>query len=120
MKTVIFTLLVLITGVTLSYGQCGKKSMITTSKTDHLDKDGTITRTETEKAVVELNDKGLTITINDDHKMTGIIKSNACDWKVPYKEGKSTIKAILNDGSGEDKNVTITIEGKDGKVTPAV
>ncbi len=49
--------------------------------------------------------------------MTGTIKSNDCTWPVAYKEGKTVIKATLSDDNGDGKNVTITIEGKSGKVT---
>jgi hypothetical protein len=37
---------------------------------------------------------------------------------VPFKEGKTVITTTLKDDSGnEPKDFTITIEGKDGKVT---
>jgi hypothetical protein len=49
--------------------------------------------------------------------MTGTIKSDTCNWPVSYKEGKMVIKAVLNNENGESKNVTITITGKDGKIT---
>ncbi len=117
MKTIILTLSLLIAVSTISLAQCGKKVVITTSKTDHLDSSGKITRTDDEKAVVEISKSAINITVNDDHKMTGTIKSDTCNWPVAYKEGKTIIKAVISDGQGEDKNVTLTIEGKDGKVT---
>jgi Holliday junction resolvase len=49
--------------------------------------------------------------------MTGKIKSDTCNWKVAYKEGKTVLKAVISNENGDDKNVTITIIGKDGKVT---
>jgi hypothetical protein len=36
---------------------------------------------------------------------------------VPFKEGKSTIKALFSEDNGEKRNVTLTLEGKEGKVT---
>ncbi|MFI5140360.1 MAG: hypothetical protein ACHQIM_21250, partial [Sphingobacteriales bacterium] len=107
----------LIGGVAISYAQCGAKVKLTTSKTDHLDASGAITRTDDEKAVVEIGKSDLVITVNDEHKMTGTIKSDSCNWTVPFKNGKTIIKATLSNDQGEDKNVTITIEGKEGKVT---
>src|SRR5438094_727081 len=45
------------------------------------------------------------------------ITSTACEWKQPFKEGKTTLEAKFNDEKGEESNATITIEGKDGKIT---
>jgi len=117
MKTIILFLSLLIAGSTICFAQCDKKVILTTSKTEHLDPSGTVTRTEDEKAVVEITKSDLTINVNDNHKMTGPIKSNSCNWSVPFKNGKTVIKATLSDDSGSDKNVILTIEGKDGKVT---
>jgi len=107
----------LVAGTVTSFAQCGKKVVLTTSKTDHLDANGIVTRTVDEKAVVEIGQTTLNITVNDDHKMNGAIKSDSCFWKIPYKEGKIHIKATLSTDEGEEKNITITIEGKEGKVT---
>ena len=117
MKKIILILSLLAAGSTLSFAQCDKKVMLTTSKTQHLDATGAVLRTDAEKAVVEINKSELKINVNDDHKMTGVIKSNTCNWTTPYKEGKTIIKATISNDQGEDKNVTITSEGKDGKVT---
>ncbi len=117
MKKIILSFLLLIAGCAVGYAQCDKKIKLTTSKTEHLDAQGAVTRTVDEKAIVKINKNDLTINVNDEHKMTGKIKSDTCNWKVPYKEGKTIIKAIISDDQGTDKNVTITIEGKNGKVT---
>jgi hypothetical protein len=117
MKTIILILALLVAGSAISSAQCGKKVKLTTSKTDHLDASGAVTRTDDEKAVVEISKSDLVITVNDEHKMTGTIKSDSCNWSVPFKNGKTIIKAILSNDQGEDKNVTLTIEGKEGKVT---
>jgi len=51
-----------------------------------------------------------------DNTMTGTIDSISCDWKTPYKEGKTVIKTVLSGENGRTMNGTITIEGKDGKL----
>jgi hypothetical protein len=121
MKTISLIVALLIAGFTVSYGQCDKKFTITTSKTEHLDSKGTVTRTDdNEKAIVVIGKTDLSITVNSDegeHKMTGTIKADTCNWPVAYKVGKKVIKAVISNGNGEDRNVTITITGKDGKVT---
>jgi hypothetical protein len=120
MKTIALALSLLIAGSAVSYAQCGKKFTITTSKTEHLDAQGNLTHADDEKAVVVIGKTDLNITVttaNDEHKMTGTIKSDTCNWTVAYKEGKTVLKAVISNENGEDKNVTITIIGKDGKVT---
>ena len=50
--------------------------------------------------------------------MTGNnIKSLACNWATPFKEGKTVIKADFEDLSGNILHATMTLEGKDEKVT---
>jgi len=117
MKTLTLIISLLIAGCTVSFAQCGKKAVLTTANTQHLDASGAVQRTVDEKAIVEINKTDLAINVNDEHKMTGKIKSDSCNWKVPYKDGKSVIKATVTDEQGTDREVTITIEGKDGKVT---
>ena len=117
MKTLTFLLSLLLAGSAATYAQCGKKITITTSKTEHLDSSGKVTRTDDEKATVVIGKTDLNINVNDEHKMTGTIKSDTCNWPVANKEGKKVITAVLSNDNGEDKNVTITITGKDGKIT---
>ncbi len=117
MKTIALILSLLVAGSTAGFAQCGKKFTINTIKTDHLDSKGNITRTDAEeKAVVVVSATEINITVNEDHKMSGPIKSNDCNWTVPFKEGKSVIKTVITGDNGDAKNVTITITGKDGKV----
>lgn len=115
MKTLTLIFLMLITACSISFAQCDKKVILTTANTEHLKADGTVERTVDEKAIVEINKSDLAINVNDEHKMTGKIKSQTCNWTVPYKDGKWVIKATITDEQGNDKDVTITIEGKDGK-----
>ncbi|BAU55575.1 hypothetical protein [Mucilaginibacter gotjawali] len=117
MKTIALILSLLLAGATGSFAQCGKKFTITTSKTEHMDSSGNITRTDDEKAVVVIGKTDINISVNDDHKMSGTIKADTCNWPVAYKEGKTVVKAVITTQNGEDKNVTITITGKDGKVS---
>lgn len=48
--------------------------------------------------------------------MHGTIKSVSCEWKTPFKNGKTVLKAALEGQQGETMNLTITIEGKEGKI----
>ncbi len=96
--------------------QCGKHLVLKSSKTERLDKDGNVVDSRSEDVTVDITATSITIVPGDDHTMEGEIKSNTCDWKVPFKEGKSEIKALIND-RGEMMNMTIIIEGKEGKLS---
>jgi hypothetical protein len=117
MKTITLIFSVLVAGCTMSFAQCEKNLVLTSSKTEHMNADGVVQRTDDETAKIELSKTSINVSVNDEHKITGTIKSQTCDWKVPFKEGKTVIKAAVANDQGEERNVTITIEGKEGKVT---
>jgi len=116
MKKIILTLSFLIGLTAVTFAQCDKTVQLSSSKTNHLDEKGTITRSDDETAVIDISKSAVDISVNGEHKITAPIKSNTCNWTVPFKEGKTVIKATA-DHDGQDENITITIEGKDGKVT---
>lgn len=98
--------------------QCDKHLWLTSSKTEYLDAAGSVERTEAENSTIEVfKDTIIIAPGNESHTMTGTIVSHTCNWTVPFKEGKSVMKVQLSDGNNEPRNLTITIEGKDGKVS---
>lgn len=99
-----------------AFAQCDKTSTLTSSETNYLDNEGNITRTIEQDVVIIITPTDITIQPGDDAKMAGKISSKTCDWKVPYKEGKMVIKSTIANDQGE-KHVTVTIEGKAGKIT---
>ncbi|HCN85009.1 MAG TPA: hypothetical protein DIT07_15535 [Sphingobacteriaceae bacterium] len=112
MKNLILIFSLITLSATVSFAQCDKKVKFTSSKTDHLDSGGNITRTQQEDAVVQISKSEVTITVSGESRGAFIIKSITCDWKVPFKEGKTTIRASM-----DDLTVSLTFEGKGGKVT---
>jgi len=115
MKTIIIGLAILLALVTAVFGQCGKTVVLTSSKTDHLDATGKLTQSIDEKVIIEISKATIDISVDGQQKMTGKITSNTCDWKVPFKKGKSVINAMMTNREG-DRQATMTIEGKDGKI----
>lgn len=104
----------------MSFAQCDKKVSLTSSKTQHLDASGALKHADDEKTTVEFNKSDITVSItgdNGEQKMTGTVKSNDCNWKVPFKDGKTTLNITLNRDAGDSRDFTVTIEGKDGKIT---
>ena len=116
MKKTFFLSLLVIAGM-ISYAQCDKKFVLTSSKTEYLNATNVLQRTVDEMTTIEVSKSEIIITPGaKEDKLNGTIKSATCDWKVPFKEGKTIIKALITDPSGDAKNVTITLKGKDGKL----
>ncbi|GAB3324005.1 hypothetical protein GCM10027299_20810 [Larkinella ripae] len=115
---IFLTLVVLITSATVSLAQCDKAVKLKTSKTEYLDGSGTVQRTVDEQSTIDIGKTAVTIRPgNTDRVMNGTVQSATCNWTVPYKTGKSVIKALFKEPSGEENHATITVEGKDGKTT---
>jgi hypothetical protein len=107
----------LLAGSITVYAQCDKNVKLTSSKTEYLDSAMNLQRSEDEKTVIELTGKEIMIAPgNANHVMNGAVQSATCNWTAPYKEGKWVIKAKMNAGN-EEKDATITIQGKAGQVT---
>ena len=109
--------MLLVAGI-ISYAQCDKNFVVTSSKTEYLNGNNVLERTVDENTTIEVSKSVITIKPgSEENKMTGPIKSTTCEWKQAFKEGKTVIKATITDPGGDTKDVTITIEGKDGKLT---
>lgn len=117
MKKIIFaSLFVLAAGIS-SFAQCDKKVIIVSSKTEYLDANGEVQRSVDETTTIEYDKKDIIITPGDNPSMQGTIDSMTCDWKTPFKEGKSVIKTSITNPQGNTLSLTLTIEGKEGKIT---
>lgn len=96
--------------------QCEKKLLLTSSKTEYLDASNIVTKTIDEQTEITITDKNITIAPASDHVMTGSIRSIKCAWQIPFAKGQSEFKTEFED-QGQIKNITIKLEGKDGKVS---
>ncbi len=120
MRSILIAVFLLAAGSTACLAQCEKKVSFSSSKTQHLDESGTLKQENDETTVVEFNKIDITVTINhdgQDEKMIGTVKSYVCDWSVPYKTGKTTANVSLKRDDGDAMDFTVTVEGKDGKIT---
>jgi hypothetical protein len=115
-KFILAGLVVLAFGMS-SFAQCDKKVIVTSSKTEYLDANGEVQRSVDEVTTVEFDKKDIIITPGDNPSMQGTIDSMTCDWKTPFKEGKTVIKTSITNPQGQTFGLTITIEGKEGKIT---
>ena len=120
MKTILITLFLLAAGNAMSFAQCDKKVTLVSNKTEHLDANGNLKHADYEKTVVEFTNSDITVNITHDggdEKLTGKVTSNICNWQVPFKVGKTLLNITLSKDDGQSRDFTVTIEGKDGKVT---
>jgi hypothetical protein len=115
----LFLLVILAPATESLYAQCNITSVFTSSKTLYLDSTNTVLRTQDENTTIEINKTEIIISPGNENgrTMKGVFISNACNWKVPFKEGKSVIKTVIADPGDEPGAVTIVIEGKAGVVS---
>ena len=117
LKKTLIIIFLMVAGTTAGFAQCDQTVTLTSSKTNQFDDQGHIDSRD-EHTVITISKTEITIVPGSDHKMTGPISSKICEWKTPFKEGKTVIKAKLSDENGDhEKNATITITGAAGKVT---
>lgn len=118
MKTILSYLLLLMTASTMGYSQCDKNLIITSSRTEYLDANDSIQHTALENTTIEISPVAISIAPGDDlnRVMNGKISAIECQWKIPFSEGRSVIKAAFINRAGETKNATLTIEGKNGRI----
>lgn len=98
-------------------GQCHKKIIWASDKTEYLDSTGKIQDVKTQPTVVEITPAHITVTLEEEHEVIqGEIKDLTCEWKDPFKNGKTSFKSLMAKSNGETKNVKIAIEGKEGRI----
>lgn len=117
LKKAVIIIFLMVAGATAAFAQCDQTVTLKSSKTTKIDDQGN-TDSRDENTVVTVTKTEVTIVPGgDDHKMSGPISFKSCDWKTPFKEGKTVVKAKLNDDNGHERTATITITGVAGKVT---
>jgi hypothetical protein len=115
MKKQVLTLLIALAAATATYAQCDKKVTLISSLTEYLNDEGVVQRTVEEITTVEYDSKHIMISPAG-RTIEGTVNSITCDWKIPFKEGKSVINLSYVRKNGQTENMTLTIEGKNGKV----
>ncbi|HWB25376.1 MAG TPA: hypothetical protein VG738_07840 [Chitinophagaceae bacterium] len=89
------------------------------NRTQDLDAKDMVKTTRDEKITVEVTKTRISIKpANDRSKtLTGTFTDVNCLWKDAFVAGKTIIDTRLVDDEGDDKPVTITIEGVNGEIT---
>jgi len=116
-------ILAVLTAINISvFAQCDKKVAWSASKADFMDEAGNIQDTKNVTVAIYTNKKEIKITHSDDvmDTLQGVIKEFSCDWKQPYKNGKTVMKADLMEKNGEHMNSIITIEAIESKISISI
>jgi hypothetical protein len=116
MKAILISFILFVTSLQ-GVSQCDKKVTWYASKGDMLDTNGTLLDRKEDSIFFETEPQKITLRFKNDQKtLEGTVKEKTCDWKEPFRNGKSVYHATVSiDGS--TSNATFTVEAKDQKIT---
>ena len=115
-----YKLISLFIGMVISaccYCQCDTKIILSSSSTEIINKQNEVIIKDTERVTTIKYDTKTIEIITENNTRLGTIDSIYCNWKIPFKEGKTYIKGRLNFENGEVWVTTLTITGKEGRLT---
>ena len=119
MKTFIAIIILVVTGIQAN-SQCDKKIKWSGAKGEMYDTNGGLLDTKLDSIFLETGPQKINLRFqSDDKDLDGTITDKTCEWKEPFKNGRSVYHAMVNIEGAESK-ATFTIEGKDQKITLSV
>jgi len=119
MKTILACVMLMVIGMHAN-SQCDKKVSWYGTKGDMLDATGALLDTKTDSVFIETGPQNLSVKFKADPQgLEGTITGKTCEWKEPFKNGKTVYHAAVS-VDGRDSNATLTLEAKDGKITLSV
>ena len=116
MKTILLAFILFVTSLQ-AISQCDKKVTWYASKGDMFDQGGNLLDTKTDSIFLETDPQKITLRFKADQKtLEGTVKEKTCDWKEPFRNGKTVYHAnVLVEDKTSD--AVFTVEAKDGKIT---
>lgn len=112
-KRILLILFAIITG-TCTYGQCDKKIKLSGSSFEKLNSSDEVQDIDDRAINIVYDSKLISFAVGD-ITLEGTVNSITCEWKSPFKEGKTVLKVTLTRTDGTPVDGTLTIEGKDEK-----
>ena len=102
----------------LAKAQCGSNISWHASKVEFLSPAGILDKEDSEKVTVQTSNAHITIQHGnrDEDILKGDISNLVCNWKTPFKDGKTSFKTLLEESSGDTKDAIVNIEGREGKI----
>ena len=116
MKTILLWFIIFATSLQ-AISQCDKKVTWYASKGEMLDISGALLDTKIDSIFLETDPQKIMLRFKSDQKtLEGTVKEKTCDWKEPFRNGKTVYHANVTVESGTS-NAIFTVEAKDGKIT---
>jgi len=116
MKAILIFFILFVTSLQ-AISQCDKKVTWYASKGDMLDASGALLDTKIDSIFLETDPQKIMLRFKSDQKaLEGTVKEKTCDWKEPFKNGKTVYTASVT-VDGTTSNATFTVVAKDGKIT---
>lgn len=83
-----------------------------------VDSAGNVSKSKTAAVLIEQTPETIRFSYDGDPNsvMEGPVENVVCNWKEPYKSGKTTFNADMIDPKGESKHAKFVIEAIDGKI----
>ena len=115
MKTILLSFVLFIASLH-AISQCDKKVTWYATKGEMYDTNGGLLDTKQDSIFLETDPQKISLRFkSDNNALEGTIKEKICDWKQPFKNGKTVYQATaLIDGV--TSNASFTIEAKDGEI----
>jgi len=119
MKIFFAVVMLIITGMQAN-SQCDKKIKWYAVKGEMYHTNGNLLDTKLDSVFLETSPQKISLRFqSDDKALEGVIKEKICDWKEPFKNGKTVYHAEVSI-DGMNSNAIFTIEAKDNKITLSV
>ena len=116
MKAILLSFILFATSLQV-ISQCDKKVTWYASKGDMFDASGTLLDSKIDSIFLETDPQKITIRFKADQKdLEGTVKEKTCDWKEPFRNGKTVYHATVSI-EGNPSNAIFTVEARDGKIT---
>ena len=114
MKTILLACILCVASLQAT-SQCDKKVSWYATKGEMYDQNGGLLDTKLDSIFLETDPQKITLRFKSDNKaLEGTVKEKICDWKEPFKNGKTVYHTtVIIDG--ESSNASFTIEAKDAK-----
>jgi hypothetical protein len=113
----ILVFFVLLVSSSEAFSQCDKKVTWYGAKGEMFDANGTLLDTKEDSIFFETDPEKITLRFKSDQKeLEGTVKEKICDWKEPFKNGKTVYHTTVS-MDGTTSNAIFTVEAKDQKIT---
>ena len=116
MKTILFFVMLVVTGIQAN-SQCDKKVSWYATKGEMYNTNGDLLDKKQDSIFFDTDPQKITLRFkSDDKALEGTITEKNCDWKEPFRNGKTVYHAAVF-VDGVNSNATFIVEAKDGKIT---